>query len=134
MDTTDFFADKRQELSEARAKLEREIAALRDQQVEIDLELEAIAAYDEVKSRKARSLDAQVQARVRGGPMTRDTVLAVVAGAGNAGVGRGGIIAALGAKGDRSKEAAIDNRLRELKNDGRVLHEGRVYRVAGGAS
>ena len=134
MDTTDFFADKRQELSEVRAKLEREIATLRDQQVEIDLELEAIAAYDEVKSRKTRSLDAQVQARVRGGPMTRDAVLAVVVGAGNAGVRRSGIISALGAKGDRSREAAIDNRLRELKNDGRVLHEGRVYIAARGAS
>lgn len=134
MDTADFFADKRQELSKARAKLEREITTLRDQQVEIDLELEAIAAYDEVKSRKARSLDAQVQARVRGGPMTRDAVLAVVAEAGSAGVGRGGIIAALGAKGNRSKEVAIDNRLRELKKDGRVLREGREYKAIRGAS
>ena len=128
--STDIFADKRRELGQERAKIEREIATLREKQAEIDLELEAIAAYDEVKARKTRSQQAQVDALLKGGPITQEVVLAIVAGEANgAGVGRGEIIDTLGVKGNRSKEVAVDNRLRELKRDGRIEHEGRVYRL-----
>ena len=135
MDSTDILADKRRELSKARSELEREIASLRERLAETDLELGAIAAYDEYKAHKTRSLGAQVQARVRGGTIDRDAVLAVIAGeAGGTGVGRGEIIDALGVKNDRSREVAVDNRLRELKRDGRIVHEGRVYKVPVGGS
>lgn len=128
--TADAFAKKRQELGAARVRVEREIAALREKLAEIDLELGAIAAYDEYKNRRTRSQHAQVQARIRPGDLSRELVLAVVAGeAGGMGVGRGEIIEALGVKGNRSGEIAVDNRLRELKREGSVIHEARLYRV-----
>ena len=128
-DSTDIFADKRRELGRARAKIEGEIAALQQKQAEIDRELQAIAAYDEVMGRRTRALQAQADARLRGGPITRDTVFAIVADAGGSGVSRGGIIDALGVKGNKSSHAAVDNRLRELKRGGRVQHKDRMYTV-----
>ena len=129
MDSTDMFAEKRRELGEVRAKVEREIAALRERLAEIDLELGAIAAYDEYMARDARSLEPRVDASVKGGRVTREAILDVIAGATGRGIGRGEIIDALGIKGNRTGENAVDNRLRELKRERSVLHEGRVYRV-----
>lgn len=131
MDSTDPFTGRR-ELAAKAAKLEREMKTLRERSDEISRELNAlraaIAAYDEVKESRTRSLDAQVQTRLNGGHVTQDAVLAVVGDAPD-GMTRGEIIRALGVKGNRSGEVAVDNRLRVLKRDGRIVHEGRVYRT-----
>lgn len=102
---------------------------LRDRMADIDHELGAIAAYHERMSGRDRSLDAQVQVRLGRVGITREAVLAVVRGEAD-GLSRAGIIEALGVKGIRSSETAVDNRLRELKKRESVLHEGRMYRAA----
>ena len=127
MDSTDPFAERRRELNEEAARLEREAETLRKRRDKVALELAAIAAYDEVMERRARSLDAQVQTMLNGGRVTLEAVMAVITGSPR-GVGRGEIIKALGVKGSRSGEIAVDNRLRELKRDGCVAHEDRMYR------
>ena len=60
--------------------------------------------------------------------ITREAVLAVIRGEVGTGMRRGAIIEALGVKGNWSGEVAVDNRLRELKKQGSVLHEGHLYR------
>ena len=75
-----------------------------------------------------KSMDVQVQTRLGRGKITREAVLAVIRGGVGTGLRRGAIIEALGVKGDRSGEDAVGNRLRELKKQGRVLHEEGRYR------
>ncbi len=130
MDSSEMLADRRRELTESKIKLEQELAALREKKAEVDLELGAIAAYDQHMGQRTRALDAQVDARLGRGPMTRETVLRTIDGAGGRGASRREIIEALGVKGNKSSEIAVDNRLRELKRKGSVLHEQRRYRTA----
>lgn len=75
-----------------------------------------------------KSMDVQVQTRLGRGKITREAVLAVIRGEVGTGMRRGAIIEALGIKGNWSGEVAVDNRLRELKKQGSVLHEGGRYR------
>ena len=75
-----------------------------------------------------KSMDVQVQTRLGRRKITREAVLAVIRGEVGTGMRRGAIIEALGVKGDRFGKAAVDNRLRELKKQGRVLHEEGRYR------
>ena len=129
MNLTDTLKEKRMELNSKCGELEQEIGTLRKKLDEVNLELAAIDAYEDVMARGTRSKSAQVQARLNGGEVTREAVLDVIAGAVGRDVGRGEIIEALGVKGNRQGEVAVDNRLRELKREGDVLHEGRVYRI-----
>lgn len=75
-----------------------------------------------------KSKDVQVQVRLGRQGITREAVLAVIRGEGRMGLRRGEIIEALGVKGIKSGRIAVDNRLRELKLRGRVLHGGGRYR------
>ena len=125
----DAFADKRRELGEQRTRLLSEMDALKERLAGIELELGAIAAYDEFKARASGGVDGRARTGV--GRVTRESILRVVAGAGERGIGRGDILVALAVKGDKSGEAAVDNRLRDLKREGQAVHEGRVYRVEG---
>ena len=127
MEPTDLFAEKRRKLNESRAKVKSDIAGLRERLSEIDLELGAIAAYEQYKERGTRTLDVPVEAQP--GRVTRDAVVLVIAG--ESGITRANIIKALGVKGDKSGEAAVDNRLRDLKRDGSIEHEGRLYSLPG---
>ena len=128
MDSSEMLANRRRELNDRKGKLEREVSALRKKMAAIDLELGAIAAHDEHMARRTHALDVQVGARLYGGKVTREAVLALVRGKAD-GLSRGEIIKALAVKGDKSGEIAVDNRLRELKRRGSVLHEGRRYRA-----
>ena len=128
MDSSGMLANRRRELNDRKAKLEHEVSALRKKVAEIDLELGAIAAYDEHMARRTDALDVQVGARLHPGEVTREKVLALVRGKAD-GLSRREIIEALAVKGDKSGEIAVDNRLRELKRKGSVLHEGRRYRA-----
>ena len=130
MDMAKVMAERRRELAGQKSELDRKISTLREQVAEVDRELSAIAAYDERMGLDDRARDEQVQARRGRRGVTRESVLAVVR-AEVGGATRGGIIRALGVRGDRSGEIAVDNRLRELKRDGRVLHERRTYRAPG---
>lgn len=101
---------------------------------EIDAELGAIAAYDEYKEKAGKTGMAPDEtsaprAEAKRGSITREAVLRVVAGAGEAGMGRAAILSALHVKGDQSGSAAVDNCLRDLKGDGKLIHESRTYRV-----
>ena len=75
-----------------------------------------------------KSKDVQVQVRLGRRGITREAVLAVIRGAGRMGLRRGEIIEALGVKGNKSGQIAVDNRLRELKQRDSVLHGGGRYR------
>ena len=75
-----------------------------------------------------KSKDVQVQVRLGRQGITREAVLAVIRGEGRMGLRRGEIIEALGVKGNKSGRTAVDNRLRELKQRGKVLHGGGRYR------
>lgn len=130
MNSTEMLTNRKRQLTEKKGELEREISGLRKKLATVDLELGAIAAYEEHMDRRTRALDVQVNARLGRARVTRDTVLAVINGdASDMGVSRGEIIETLGVKGDKSGEIAVDNRLRELKRERRVLHEGRRYRT-----
>ena len=130
MDLSEMLANRRRELTEGKNKLEREISALRKKVAEMDLQLGAIAAYEEHMAGGTCALDMQVKVRL-GGEVTQEAVLAMIGAAANGtGTSRGEIISALGVRGNRSGEIAVDNRLRELKRKGSVLHEGRRYRTA----
>lgn len=75
-----------------------------------------------------KSKDVQVQVRLGRRGITREAVLAVIRGAGRMGLRRGEIIEALGVRGNKSGQIAVDNRLRELKQRDSVLHGGGRYR------
>ena len=77
-----------------------------------------------------KSMDVQVQTRLGHGEITREVVLAVIRDGVGMGLRRGEIIEALGVKGNKSGEIAVDNRLRELKQRGSVLHERFWYRLS----
>lgn len=127
MDSSEMLANRRRELTEGKNKLEREISALRKEVAEMDLELGAIAAYEEHMAGRTRALDMQVKVGL-GGEVTQEAVLAMIGA--EVGRSRGEIISALGVKGNKSGEIAVDNRLRELKRKGSILHEERRYRTA----
>ena len=129
MKLTDALEEKRTELSGKREELRQEIHTLQKKLDEVELELAAIDAYDDIMARGSHSKGAQLQARLNGGRVTREAVLAVITGVVGRGLERGEIIKALGVKGNRQGEVAVDNRLRELKREGKVLHEGRVYQT-----
>lgn len=124
----DLFAAKRTELGEQRTNLLQEIDALKAKLEAVELELGAIAAYDDFKAKASGTADSRPVSRVaKRTTVTHDAVAHVVKGAGKAGIKRAGILDALGVKGDKSGEAAVDNRLRDLKADKRVSHRGRTY-------
>ena len=123
-------ANRRRELTEEKNKLEQQVTALRKKVAEIDLELGAIDAYDAHMARRTHAQDMQVAVRLGRGKVTQEDVLAVLSAEVNGkGMSRGDIINALGVKGNRSGEVAVDNRLRELKRKNSVRHEGRLYRA-----
>ena len=129
----DLFTAKRTELNNERTNLLREIGALQDKLAGIELELGAIQAYDDFKASASITTprtpdDTDAQSRNTG--ITRGDVTRVVAHAGEAGITRAGILNAMGVKGDKRGEAAVDNRLRDLKKNGDVSHENRRYRAA----
>lgn len=127
----DLFAAKRKELNEERDNLLREMEQLQGKLEGIELELGAIAAYDDFKTKAKHKTTVDTQGTatqpVATRTITRDAVVRVVQGAGSGGIGRAGIMNALGVKGDKTGEAAVDNRLRDLKATKRVTHKGRVY-------
>ncbi|MCY4011133.1 MAG: hypothetical protein OXG82_00305 [Gammaproteobacteria bacterium] len=135
----DMFATKRVELNEQRDTILHEMEGLQERLAAVELELGAIAAYDDFKRqagvRPPRTPSAPVgdereQVMRPARTISRDAVARVIAGAGEGGIGRADIIRALAVKGDKAGEAAIDNRLRDLKMAERVTHEGRKYRTA----
>ena len=68
-----------------------------------------------------RALDAQIESALNGAGITRKPVLAVLVEAGGDGLRRAHIINKLGVQRERNGQNAVDNRLRELKRDGKVM-------------
>lgn len=125
-----FIEKERTRLSKHRADIEAKRSEIDQQLAKIDKELEAIKAYEAVKTGKAvapvtRTPRAAGSKRRTG---IRDEVLAVIAQHPQ-GIGRADILEAMGAKGEKKEEQAISNALSALKKADTVTAEDGKYSV-----
>ena len=133
-------AQQRRVAQKRTTEVESELSDLRSELKSIDSELAAIAAYENARSdapaprgRRGRKADAPPPARTtrrRRRGSRQAEILSAIASSDSGGVGRAGIIAALGVKGDKSAEQSVSNALAALKKSGAVAHQDGKYTIA----
>ena len=133
-------AQQRRAAEKRTAEIESQLSDLRGELDTIDGELWAIAAYESARSdapaprvRRRPKADAPSPARTtrrRRRGSRQAEILSVIASFGTDGVARGGVIATLNVKGDRSAEQSVTNALAALKKSGAVAHQDGKYTVA----
>ncbi len=110
-----------QQPQQAKQAIEEELKA-------VNLEFDAINAYEATKSGKSVSTSTGSQRAPRGA--RKKSVLSLLKNNPN-GIGRGDILAELHAKGDKSAEASISNTLAGLKRAGDISLDDGKYTIAG---
>lgn len=127
-DTFEAFIEKeRGRLQEAREEAQLAINAAQEKLREIDRELEAINAYEAVKTGKASKAAARTTGGTRRSGM-RKQVLELVSSS-TSGLTAAAAIEALQAT-EASAQTAVRNALSALKRGGKVVLDGKLYKSA----
>lgn len=118
-------AAERDRITKLKSELNSQIADLRSQIEDLDIELHAITAYEKAKSGKASSPSTGTRSP-RGSK--REALLAIIKN--NPAITRGQLIEHMGIKGDKAHEGTLSNTLGLLKKAGLVKSDDGKYSLA----
>ena len=116
------------------AKAKQDILARRkeadDQLTALDVELQAIAAYEEAKKPRTLPHDGEKKPRKPREKGKRTELLNLIKTEYPEGISRSGLITKLQVKGDKAGEQSLSNALSSLKKSGQLTLEDGTYRAA----
>lgn len=118
---SEFVEKERARLNDARDKLLEQRAEIDAKIAEVDVEMNAVLAYERAKTGKP----APKRSGRRG---IRSDVLSLVA-KNPTGIKRAAILEAMSAKGDKAKETSISNALAALKKQGHIMSDTDGYKA-----
>lgn len=121
-------ARERETLTARRSDIQGKIKELEKQLTELDREFNAVAAYEAAKKGRTVSIGGATGSRSSRGSRQNDIM--GVLGKHTAGVTRGDIIDALGAKGNKSAEQSISNALSNMKKANKITLTDGKYTAA----
>lgn len=129
MDISQVLNEERQRLLEQLAELSRQMKTLDAQAAKLQIELNAIAAYESAKEGRT-TLKKSKNLRRTSTPQQgiRKIVLDIIASSGE-GIKRGALLEQSGAKGDKTKEQSITNAASALKRKGFITLVNGLYKV-----
>ena len=129
MDISQVLNDERQRLLEQLAELSNQMKAIDAQAAKLQIELNAIAAYESAKEGKTISKKS-TSSRKTSTPQQgiRKIVLDIIASSPE-GIKRSTLLDQSGAKGDKTKEQSITNAASALKRKGFITLENGLYKA-----
>lgn len=129
MDISQVLNEERQRLLEQLAELSKQMKVIDAQAAKVQIELNAIAAYESTKEGKTVTRKT-VNTRKSSTPQQgiRKIVLDIIASSTD-GIKRGVLLEQSGAKGDKTKEQSITNAASALKRKGFITLENGLYKI-----